>query len=161
MNFFQRRRIACKLLAAMCILNLQACQRYEAMRVYAYVSPGAAQLLTRLNLNEQDLVGDLEQALKQRQLGAVAPNTVYDGATDALRLDLRRTQQALKIELSVRQGVSAQNMLERWSQTRLVPLPGDDALLRQQIKLALDQMLQDLAQQHGQAAYLQGQRNLE
>lgn len=159
MKQFSLRLRLRNLLASVSLIGLLACQPQPSMTVYTYISPGSAKLLERQKMTQAELVSYLEQQLKQYRLYAVAPNAVFEGSSDALRLDLRRTQDQLKIELSVRQGVSANNMLERWSQVRWVSLPeqGDDAALRRRIYLALDQLLKDLQQQYGQAAYMQGQ----
>ena len=93
-----------------------------ALRSYAYVSESATPLLAQVGVTEKTLIEFADRELKARKIGAIDPNRVFEGSEDALRVDIRKRANALVIELSVRQGVSVHNMLERWARTERIAL---------------------------------------
>jgi len=81
---------------------------------YAYISPTAAQILKEMRVSENVLIQFVDAGLKSRSIVSIDPNRVYDGSEDALRIDIRKPSNFLIVTLSVHQGTSIHNMLQRW-----------------------------------------------
>ena len=91
-------------------------------RVYSYISPPATAVLQKYKITEAELEDFTARGLKSRGIGPIDPNRVYEGSADALRIDIRKKTSKLVIEISVRQGGSVHNMLERWCESKLLPI---------------------------------------
>lgn len=126
----------------------------QNLEVYSYIAPAA------LADFKPGLSRELEQyaaaELKQRRIMPVNNNAVYEGSADAFRIDLRKNKKQLVLELSVRQGASVNNMLERWSAKKVFNRgeygPADQHRLFSAIQTLLDQ----LQANYNSPAYLRG-----
>lgn len=88
------------------------------LRTYTYVSPSAQSIIKKMGVAEKDLENYARKGAASRQIEQKTKNVVFEGSEDAIRVDLRANAKNLILELSVRQGVSVNNMLERWSSKR-------------------------------------------
>ena len=163
-EFFRARRAwAARLLlaAAMMVASFAASAQLPppALRSYAYVSESAKPILEKVGVTEQTLIDFADRELKARKIGAIDPNRVFEGSEDALRVDIRKRSNTLVIELSVRQGVSAHNMLERWAKTERLalktgtPAPG---VSRDEVYAVITAELDDLKKSYNTAQYRRG-----
>lgn len=126
----------------------------QNLDVYSYIAP-AAQADFKPGLSRE-----LEQyaaaELKKRRIMPVNNNAVYEGSSDAFRIDLRKNKKQLVLELSVRQGASVNNMLERWSAKKVFNKgeygPADQHSLFSAIQTLMDQ----LQGNYNSPAYLRG-----
>ena len=130
-----------------------------ALRSYAYVSESATPLLAQVGVTEKTLIEFADRELKARKIGAIDPNRVFEGSEDALRVDIRKRSNTLVIELSVRQGVSAHNMLERWARTERLALKAgtrSPGVSRDEVYAVVTQELDDLKASYNTAQYKRG-----
>ncbi len=118
----------------------------EPIRCYSYVSPPAKAVLDRFGITEGELVKFASDGLRSRKIAAIGADQLYPGSADALRVDLRRKADQLLLEVSVRQGGSIHNMLERWSGRRLIPVEGSSsaASARKILRDSISQLLDEL-----------------
>lgn len=154
-----RRVSAAKWLLAVTMLVATAAASAQlpppALRSYAYVSEGAKPILAQAGITEQTLIEFADRELRARKIGAIDPNRVYEGSEDALRVDVRKRANALVIELSVRQGVSVHNMLERWARTERLALKAG-APSRDEVYAVITAELDDLRTSYNGARYKRG-----
>lgn len=126
----------------------------QALEVYSYIAPAA---LTDL---KPGVSRELEQytagQLKKRQIKPVNNNAVYEGSSDAFRIDLRKNKKQLVLELSVRQGVSVNNMLERWSAKKVFTPEEYRAADQHRLFSAIQSLLDNLQANYHSPAYLHG-----
>lgn len=130
-----------------------------ALRSYAYVSDTAKPILAQVGITEQSLIDLADHELKARKIGAIDPNRVFDGSEDALRVDIRKRSNTLVIELSVRQGVSVHNMLERWAKTERLALKAgatSPGVSRDEVYAVVTAELDDLQASYNTAQYKRG-----
>lgn|GEM_PF-6982093 len=130
----------------------------QDLRVYAYISPAAKHILNKIDSSETELIDFANSQLKRNSIFPIDPNRVYEGSEDALRIDIRKVSAGLTIELSVRQGVSIHNMLQRWWKRQQVQVdlnssPGNSKKI---LFNCITQMLGDLKKHHNSPKYLQG-----
>jgi len=82
---------------------------------------------------------------------------VFDGSEDAVRIDLRRAKNGIVVNLSVRQGVSVHNMLQRWEGSEVIIIRNKTS---QQLQInllgALDKLLVGLQKAYGSIEYKEG-----
>lgn len=91
------------------------------MRVYSYLDPSAKIWLVKAGMDPESVEKFVRQGLRARAIRPIDDGCLYEGSEDALRIDIRRTGKGLFLELSVRQGASAANMLQRWRAARSLP----------------------------------------
>jgi hypothetical protein len=128
------------------------------LRAYTYIAPKALKTLTQLGCSEAELVIWMNARLQERGIAALEANRLFEGSEDALRIDVRERGSVLEIELSVRQGVSVNYMLQRWrlKQDWSFDRAQSQAQSKQSFYAALDSMLNQLKRQSSSAAYLKG-----
>jgi hypothetical protein len=128
----------------------------QNLEVYSYIAPAALADL------KPGLSRALEQyaaaELKKRRIMPVNNNAVYEGSSDAFRIDLRKNKKQLVLELSVRQGASVNNMLERWSAKKVFNQeeygPADQH--KEKLLSAIQILLDQLQGNYNSPAYLRG-----
>ncbi len=91
------------------------------LRVYSYVSRPAGEVLERFGISKAEIENYARNGLKSRSIHRTGDDQIHQGSKDALRVDIRSKKRELLLELSVRQGGSVHNMLERWSKRHSVP----------------------------------------
>ena len=131
----------------------------QSLRSYTYASPAVASILKKARLTEADLIQFADKGLKARSIFAIDPNRVYDGSDDALRIDIRKSGNGIALELSVRQGASVHNMLQRWRRAALVRLPPNLSATesRQKLLASLSLLLDNLKTKFNSPGYQQGE----
>jgi hypothetical protein len=106
-----------------CAATVMAPHGKADLQVYSYISPEAQPTPNVFGLSENDLVRYVKVGLRARGIHAIDPNRVYDGSEDALRIDIRPENEGFVVELSVRQGVTVHNMLQRWASRESLLFP--------------------------------------
>jgi hypothetical protein len=128
------------------------------LRVYSYVSPPAGEVLERFGISNAEIETYARKGLRSRSIHRTGDDRLYRGSQDSLRVDVRRKKGELLLELSVRQGDSVHNMLERWSKRRLVP--AGSALAAREFRRSLfgtvSVLLDELKSASGTPAYREG-----
>ena len=128
------------------------------MRVYSYLDPPAKIWLTKTGMGPEAVEKFVRQGLRARAIGPIDDDCLYEGSEDALRIDIRKTNKGLILELSVRQGASAANMLQRWRASH--PLPYDlgrsSEFLGAELTKLISTMLDALKISVATASYRQG-----
>ena len=126
----------------------------QALEVYSYIAPAALADL------KPGLSRELEQytavELNKRRIKPVNNNAVYEGSSDAFRIDLRKNKKQLVLELSVRQGASVNNMLERWSAKKVFNQKEYGPADQHRLFTAIQTLLDDLQANYHSPAYLRG-----
>ncbi|MGL4603128.1 MAG: hypothetical protein ACRCU9_03190 [Iodobacter sp.] len=126
----------------------------QNLEVYSYIAPAALADL------KPGLSRELEQyaaaELKQRRIMPVNNNAVYEGSSDAFRIDLRKNKKQLVLELSVRQGASVNNMLERWSAKKVFNKEEYGLADQHSLFSAIQTLLDQLQGNYNSPAYLHG-----
>jgi hypothetical protein len=128
------------------------------LRAYTYIAPKALKTLTQLGCSEAELVTWMNARLQERGIAALEANRLFEGSEDALRIDVRERGSVLEIELSVRQGVSVNYMLQRWrlKQDWTFDRAQPPTQSKQGFYAALDTMFNQLKRQSSSATYLKG-----
>jgi len=116
------------------------------MRVYSYLDQPARIWLMKSGMEPETVEGFVRQGLKARAIGPIDDGLLYEGSEDALRIDIRKTGKGFILELSVRQGASAANMLQRWRASRSLPndLGRSSESLRAELMALISTMLDAL-----------------
>jgi hypothetical protein len=153
-------RVFCITTICLCLMSfggiVQAAT--QDMHVYSYVSPPTYELLHKAGLSENDIESCVVKGLQQSAIIPIDDSQVYAGSEDAMRIDLRKEAKCLVINLSVRQGVSVHNMLQRWEASRTLGID-EGALskkLRSDILDVLSAMLNELKSEYNSDAYKKG-----
>lgn len=128
------------------------------MRVYSYVSQPAGIWLIKAGMGPEAVERFVRQGLRARAIRPVDDGLLYEGSEDALRIDFRKTGQGFILELSVRQGASAANMLQRWRASRFLSkdLGRSSESLRAELEALLATMLDALKIASATDSYRQG-----
>jgi flagellar basal body-associated protein FliL len=136
------------------------CSQATEMRLhsYSYTSPSAKKLLKKYNITEKEIEDYANKETKIRSIQAINGSAVYEDSKDALRIDLRSKNNKIYIELSVRQGVSIYNMLERWSKkkTIIIKTTNTDEELKQEILQLITLLIEDLKSNYNSSKYKKG-----
>jgi hypothetical protein len=156
-----------RILRAFCIATICLCLMSSGeivqaaakdMHVYSYISPPAYELLQKAGLSGNDIESYVVRGLQQSAIMSIDDSQVYEGSEDAMRIDLRKETKGLVINLSVRQGVSVHNMLQRWESSQTLEID-EGALpkkLHSDILNALSAMLNGLKSEYNSDAYKKG-----
>ncbi len=88
------------------------------MRVYSYLDQPARIWLIKVGMEPEAVEKFVRQGLKARAIRPIDDGLLYEGSEDTLRINIRKTGKGFILELSVRQGASAANMLQRWRASR-------------------------------------------
>jgi len=128
------------------------------MRVYSYLDPPARIWLTKAGMEPGAVEQFVRQGLRVRAIGPLDDGLLYEGSEDALRIDIRKTGKGFLLELSVRQGASAANMLQRWRASRFLSkdLGRSSESLRAELTAAISTMLDALKISSATDSYRQG-----
>ncbi|MEJ2793669.1 hypothetical protein WAE56_09640 [Iodobacter sp. LRB] len=131
----------------------------NALLAYSYTSPSAQKLLKKYEITAKALEEYSNSALKKYTIQAINPGAVYEDSEDALRIDIRsKKSNVLSIELSVRQGASINNMLERWSKKTILTIKEAQTPAAIKIDLfnSIDFLLNDLKINYNSTGYAKG-----
>jgi len=128
------------------------------MRVYSYLDQPARIWLIKAGMEPEAVEGFVRQGLKARAIRPIDDGLLYEGSEDALRIDIRKTSKGFLLELSVRQGASAANMLQRWRASRFLSndLVGSSETLRAELTALISTMLDALKIASATDSYRQG-----
>jgi len=129
------------------------------LQSYSYVSPSAEPVLKGMGVSENELIRFVDSGLKSRSVFAIDPSRVYKGSEDAVRIDIRRPTHALIVTLSVQQGVSINNMLQRWRGRQSLTFKQDQspAQCRQALLDCLNRLLDILKTNFNSDKYQRGE----
>lgn len=130
------------------------------LKSYAYVSPEAQVALKRAAVTDKELIAFVDGELQRRALQGVEAGRLYEDAEDSVRIDIRAKGKALTVELSVRQGASIHNMLERWQASRVLKIEGK-VPSRQLLLDTLTWLLDDLQKNYNSPAYKRGKMMMD
>ena len=123
------------------------------------MSSAANAVLKKARITDKELEAFADDGLRSRGIKCIESNAVYEGSADALRIDIREGPSALTVELSVRQGASVHNMLQRWA-GRLVlaidALPSPEAV-RGALLDGIAALLDELKDHYDSPQYRRGQ----
>lgn len=130
------------------------------MRVYSYLDQPARIWLIKAGTEPEALKGLVRQGLKSRAIRPIDDSYLYEGSEDALRIDIQKTGKGFILELSVRQGASAANMLQRWRASRFLSndLGRSSESLRAELTALISTMLDALKISSATDFYRQGSR---
>lgn len=128
------------------------------MSVYSYVSPPAKEILKKAGLSEEVIESFVAEGLQKRSIRPIDSNRVYEGSEDAFRVDLRKAANSLLINLSVRQGASVHNMLQRWERShKLILSPSSSPeKFRSDFFSVITKLLDNLKSVYNSEAYKKG-----
>ena len=140
------------------LLVVSAAANARDMSAYSYVSPPSTPFLRQAGLDSKALEALALEGLKTRSIEPIQDNRVFQGSEDSLRVDIRRNGRRLVIALSVNQGLSVHNTLQRWtaSRTLLVDPANIPKSLRSRIVAAISDLLDGLKAGYGSPAYREG-----
>lgn len=129
------------------------------LRSYSYISPPAMAVLQKFGISQEELEDFTNKGIKSRAIAPVDGNRLFEGSEDALRIDIRKKSTKLLIELSVRQGVSIYYMLERWSESRLLPIEANMSSkdVHRELLNSISTLLDDLKSNYNSPAYKRGE----
>ncbi len=138
--------------------TLSSADSNQGLRCYSYISPPAAAVLEKFGISDMEIENFTRKEVNSRAILPVGANRLYEGAEDSLRIDIRRKSHQLLIELSVRQGGSIHNMLERWSARRLLPIKNNMSSkeVSQAFFASIAALLDDLKSKYNSPEYQQG-----
>jgi len=128
------------------------------MRVYSYLDQPARIWLIKAGTEPEAVEKFVGESLRARTLWPIDDGSLYEGSEDALRIDIRKTSKGFLLELSVRQGASAANMLQRWRASRSLPndLGRSSETLRAELTALISTMLDSLKIASATDSYRQG-----
>jgi hypothetical protein len=126
------------------------------LEVYSYISPPAATILNDFGISAAEIEDFARKGLESRAIGAIDPDQLHKGYEDAFRIDIRKKKNDLLLELSVRQGGSIHNMLERWSNRCYVSAGPLSDNFRRDLFISITVLLDDLKLQYTTADYRRG-----
>lgn len=131
----------------------------QDLRSYAYVSPSAALIMKEISITEGDLIQFADTGLKKRSIFAIDPGRVYESSEDALRIDVQEAKEGVTLTLTVQQGASTHNMLQRWQMGTLVRLAPTLSPMESRKKLlaAFAQLLGNLKTRFNSDGYRRGE----
>jgi len=129
------------------------------LHCYSYISPPAMTVLEHFGISEAEIVNFARREIESRSIFPIDANRIYEGSEDDLRIDIRKKPDELVIELSVRQGGSIHNMLERWSARQFVPIQSSSSPEDARRKLfdSMSYLLDDLNSKYFSKKYRQGE----
>lgn len=123
----------------------------HAMEVQAFIAPEV-----RISGLEAPVLQEAaQQGLRKRRIEPIADNKVLDGPEDwfSIRIFPAPAETTrLTLEMSVRNGASANNQIVRWENSRML----DAAATGQEVLAALDALLDDLAAAYNSDEYRAG-----
>jgi hypothetical protein len=129
------------------------------LRSYAYISPAAQSSLKGMGVTENELIHFVDSGLGSRSISAIDPHRVYEGSEDALRIDIRKPSDSLIVTLSVQQGVSINNMLQRWRGRESLQFKQKTSptLMKLELLACLSRLLDSLKSNFNSNKYLHGE----
>lgn len=124
--------------------------------ISAYIAPEAEDWLKSAGLTEDAIKAAAHRAVVDHHIDCIAENAVLEGSDDWLSIGLTRSSAdaPVAIEMSVRNGASANHQLIRWQAQK--PLSSANDVLP-----AIDSLATDLAAVYGSPAYRQGRMSGE